>query len=163
MTNAFPRQIANLITEDPDVLKETHRGAHRWQHEKQLEAEELEDAELLGPEMYFVKFTVGMDYQPGEPMVRYYSDGSGYPGSPDEMEWDILSIDEADAVDENGNDIETELTEELKEKLKAALYKHLNDEEIADWFENDLSGPEDDGDARYDEMRDRQRDEPDYY
>lgn len=27
---------------------------------------------------------------PGEPMVRYYPDGSGYPGSPDECE--ILSV-----------------------------------------------------------------------
>lgn len=24
-------------------------------------------------------------YEPGEPMVRYYPDGSGYPGSPPEM------------------------------------------------------------------------------
>jgi len=27
-----------------------------------------------------IEFEVEYDYQPEEPMVRYYSDGSGYPG-----------------------------------------------------------------------------------
>ncbi|NCC55790.1 MAG: hypothetical protein EOM11_09990 [Erysipelotrichia bacterium] len=27
-----------------------------------------------------IEFEVGFDYQPEEPMVRYYSDGTGYPG-----------------------------------------------------------------------------------
>ena len=30
--------------------------------------------------------TVDFSYSPGEPMVRYYPDGSGYPGSPPEFD-----------------------------------------------------------------------------
>ena len=30
-----------------------------------------------------VEFEVGFDYQPYEAEVRYYSDGSGYPGCPE--------------------------------------------------------------------------------
>lgn len=30
----------------------------------------------------WLDLTVEFDYYPGEPMVMYYSDGSGYPGSP---------------------------------------------------------------------------------
>ena len=30
--------------------------------------------------------TIDFTYIPGEPMVRYYKDGSGYPGSPAEIE-----------------------------------------------------------------------------
>lgn len=42
----------------------------------------------LGP----VYVTVDIDYKvrPGEPMVMYYPDGSGYPGSPPEIE--ILEV-----------------------------------------------------------------------
>jgi hypothetical protein len=36
--------------------------------------------------MISVEFTVLGTYYPPEPMVRYYSDGSGYPGSPAEFE-----------------------------------------------------------------------------
>ena len=33
-----------------------------------------------------VKFDIEFYYQPEEPMVRYYADGSGYPGCPAEIE-----------------------------------------------------------------------------
>ena len=33
-----------------------------------------------------VEFEVEFDYQPSEPEVRYYSDGSGYPGCPEAVE-----------------------------------------------------------------------------
>lgn len=150
MSNAFPRKIANLITEDPGIIRENHKIPHGWQHEKQLEAEELEDLEILGDTMYFVKFTIGLDFNAGESMVMYDRDGGGYPGSPDEIEWDILSIDEAEGVDQNGDEIEVDLSEELKEKIKNALYRHLDDEMIKNEFENDLGAEDDDGDDRYD-------------
>ncbi len=35
-------------------------------------------------------YTIAYRITPGEPMVMYYPDGSGYPGSPDEFE--ILSV-----------------------------------------------------------------------
>ena len=33
-----------------------------------------------------VEFEVEYDYQPMEPMVMYYKDGSGYPGCPETIE-----------------------------------------------------------------------------
>jgi len=33
-----------------------------------------------------IKFAVGFDYQPEEKMVRYYSDGTGYPGCSAQIE-----------------------------------------------------------------------------
>lgn len=160
MSYEFTRKIANMITEDPDITREDAKPEmtapkarkNSWKNEKQLEAEELE---LEGDDlMYFVKFTVGMNSSPGEKMVRYYSDGSGYPGSPDEIEWEILSIDGAEAVDETGDDVEVELSEELKERIKQGLYKGLDDEKISEQFGN--TRDDDDGDARYDAMRDRE-------
>lgn len=161
--NAFPRQVANLITEDPDIPQDDQRRGPSWKYEDQLEIEELEDAEILGEQIYFVKITVGLNHSPGEAMVMYDRDGGGYPGSPDEIEWDILSIDEAEAIGQNGEEVAIELSEELKEKLKNALYKHLDDETVSDAFESSISAGADDGDERYDDMRDRQRDEPDDY
>lgn len=159
MPNKFPRQIANLITEDPDVFQESKRR-HSWNYEKQLEAEELEDKHILGDVMYDVTFTAGANVLPGEPMVRYYSDGSGHPGSPDEIEWDILSVDAVRAYDEEGNESEPELTEELAGKLTEALYKFLDDETMMQHFEDDIAGGlEPDPDY----LRDARRDEPDYY
>ena len=38
-----------------------------------------------------IEFEVEFDYQPEEPMVRYYSDGSGYPGCAESI--DINEID----------------------------------------------------------------------
>jgi len=37
-----------------------------------------------------IEFTANVEFTPGEPIVMYYRDGSGYPGSPDELE--ILSV-----------------------------------------------------------------------
>lgn len=39
-------------------------------------------------QIYFkgLDLLVRYDFTPGEPQVRYYNDGSGYPGSPDEYE-----------------------------------------------------------------------------
>ncbi len=36
----------------------------------------------LGSRSLFCTVAIDYDYDPGEPMVRYYRDGSGYPGSP---------------------------------------------------------------------------------
>lgn len=38
----------------------------------------------IGCDDYFVE--TDFRYNPGEPMVRYYADGSGYPGSPAEVD-----------------------------------------------------------------------------
>src|SRR5262245_57164020 len=133
-----PREIARMITHDPNVINE---GAG-WQRTKQLIADELE----LGDSMYTVKFTVGMSFYPGERMVMYYPDGSGYSGSPPSVEVDILKIDSIE--DSNGDPASEELTEQIKE----ALYKKVTDEDIMQEFDE----PEDDdADYRMELMRDR--------
>lgn len=43
--------------------------------------------EELGKTMLCVDVELSGHFCPGEPMVRYYPDGSGYPGSPDEFEF----------------------------------------------------------------------------
>jgi hypothetical protein len=143
MSEHFARQVANLITEDPDILKgggEGKGGKTNWRYKKELEAEELEDQELLGDSMYFVKFTIGADFYPGEKMVKYYPDGSGYPGSPPETDWDIISIDEVEATDENGEDVAVELTDELRKNITDALLKNIQDEDVFEYFEDELAG-----------------------
>jgi hypothetical protein len=40
----------------------------------------------LGSRNLFCTVWIDYDYFPGEPEVRYYSDGSGHPGSPTEVE-----------------------------------------------------------------------------
>ena len=39
-----------------------------------------------------VPFDVECTFYPGEPMVMYYPDGSGYPGSPDDVECISISF-----------------------------------------------------------------------
>lgn len=80
-------------------------------------------------------------YIPPEPMVRYYSDGSGYPGSPEEL--DIYNID---VVSVSGQDGKIEVTEELRDILlqKFELYREKVEEhtleEIYDKQEEYLYG-----------------------
>ena len=66
---------------------------------------------------------VEFDFQPEEAMVRYYSDGSGYPGFPESIDnvgvywktrkfnsiahkWEDVEIDVTDLMEELGHDIE---------------------------------------------------------
>jgi len=44
-----------------------------------------------------IRFDVGFDYQPEEKEVRYYSDGTGYPGCP-------ASIENIYEITHNGTD-----------------------------------------------------------
>jgi hypothetical protein len=44
----------------------------------------------LGERALYCTILIEYDYEPGEPMVRYYPDGSGYPGSPaDCAPWNV--------------------------------------------------------------------------
>ena len=47
----------------------------------------------------FVEVTAIIDVYPGEPMVRYYPDGSGYPGAPPTAELWSVYIDLCEDVD----------------------------------------------------------------
>lgn len=121
-----PRKIANLITEDPDIPNKIHR----WSHVEQLEEEEYLDPTMLGDKMYHIKYTIGANFNKPEPMVRYYTDGSGYPGSPGSVEWDILSIDEITSTDQYGNDTLETITPELAEKITQSLLSNLDEAEM---------------------------------
>jgi len=46
-----------------------------------------------------VELEVEFDYQPCEKKVRYYSDGSGYPGCPESLDLTSIKIDGVDAWD----------------------------------------------------------------
>lgn len=69
---------------------------------------------------------------PGEPMVRYYADGSGYPGSPDECE--ILSVrlcerlypEWKEVMERHFMDM-VDLDERLRERVEAACFEDANE------------------------------------
>ena len=65
-----------------------------------------------------VEFDVDFYYQPEEPMIMYYADGSGYPGSPAEIE--IYEIKHKgtyfyEVLEDNLDDIEDLIWEKLEE------------------------------------------------
>ncbi len=168
-SESFPRQIAGLITEDPDDVKEgpadsdpnttspTAKKKHSWNHEFQYEFEELEDATILGDLMYGGMMNVGAEFTEGEAMVMYDRDGGGYPGSPSYWEWEIVDVSEVWAVDQEGQETEVELTDELKKKLIDALHKHESDDTMQERLSDE--GYDEPEDTRGDEMRDRMKDE----
>ena len=76
---------------------------------------------------------ISFDFQPEEAMVRYYSDGSGYPGFPASIDnvgvywktrkfnsiahkWEDVEIDVTDLMDELGIDVEQECWYYLENK-----------------------------------------------
>jgi hypothetical protein len=60
---------------------------------------------FFGPYSADAEVEIAYNYEPGEPMVRYYSDGSGYPGSPDHAEFALSSISEINVYDEQGDTV----------------------------------------------------------
>jgi len=61
-----------------------------------------------------VELDIKFDYQPEEPMVRYYSDGSGYPGCGAEMNIESIThkgTDMWDLVEVHIKEIENEALE----------------------------------------------------
>ena len=57
-----------------------------------------------------IEFDVDYDFQEAEPMVMYYADGSGHPGSPAEVE-------QINEITHNGTDF-TEFLEEHEDDIK---------------------------------------------
>lgn len=95
---------------------------------------EIEEFEFDG-QLLFVNVTIKFNYYPGKPMVMYYSDGSGHPGSPDEVELDSIFIEEA--YDENDDEVET------TEALETAVEEYLDDNYDL-WAEDALNACHDD-------------------
>lgn len=78
-------------------------------------------------------YTIAYRITPGEPMVMYYPDGSGYPGSPDECE--ILSVrihehlypEWLDIL--NSSFLQTiDADEKLRERIEQACFEDANAE-----------------------------------
>jgi len=157
-----PHEIANLITEDPDVPQQS---VTKWPIEEQMEAEELP----IDGELYYVIFTIGAVITPGEKLQMYDRNGTGNPGSDPGLEWEIISIDEV-TLDEESDEpdrpsqvkqptksTKQEVTTELENKVKQALYKVLNDDMVAEHLgDTDDSYDGEEADVAYD----RQKDEP---
>ncbi len=78
--------------------------------------------------------TISFDFQPEEAMVRYYSDGSGYPGCAASVDnvsvywktrkfnssirkWEDVEIDVTDLMDELGIDVEQECWDYLERNV----------------------------------------------
>ena len=65
-----------------------------------------------------IKFDVSYYYQPYEAEVRYYLDGSGYPGCPESFEIDTITF--------KGEDF-TELLEDNLEEIEELLREKNNE------------------------------------
>lgn len=138
-----PKEIARLLTEDPDLMNE----ASGWKHETSA------GMDIIDPETgdeYYVEFVIGGDFQEGEPMVRYYADGSGHPGSPSYWEWDIVDILKVEAHD----DRPIQLTPELKQKFEMLLSKQIDDEQAGEILGGELPDSSDYADEMYDRWKD---------
>lgn len=140
MQNEFPNIVADMITEDPDIM----RRNNNWDFEKKLEVEELQD-KSLGNYMCFVTFTAGLNYKSGEKRIDYYSDGSGHPGTPDDIEWDVLDIDEIDVYDQNGDEVNINTRDpQFIERIKTAIVRNVSTEDIKEHFKNEIESTNDD-------------------
>lgn len=99
--------------------------------QKNIEIDELEVGAYLAEASAVVKCY----YTPGEPMVRYYPDGSGYPGCPSTLDAEILDYSITHVYDDVGDEVQVQLP---KEDVLAAISKRLNDERLYSEFESDI-------------------------
>ena len=77
-----------------------------------------------------VTYDVTYEYTPGEPMVRYYADGSGYPGCPPEL--NVISAKQVSAVKYNGYD-SIDVEEQIETDLK--IFEDYCWEDMDDYYE----------------------------
>lgn len=99
--------------------------------DKSIEIEEL----VVGDYMLEVVAEVRLHYTPGEPMVRYYPDGSGYPGSPPTLEGEVVKHTVLHVYGDGGEEVNVQLQ---TEDVLAAIYKRLDDDFLYDKFEYDI-------------------------
>jgi len=70
----------------------------------------------------YIQLSIEGCYTPEEPMVMYYSDGSGYPGCPAEFLVDHVWLGDIDIYDL--------ISDEVLEKLEILTLETISDEEI---------------------------------
>jgi len=80
--------------------------------------------EEYGEEEQTIEVTLQVKLYPGEPMVRYYPDGSGYPGSPPEAEVVRVLVDGVWAFDGHEVKLTREQLSELEEELFMYFYNN---------------------------------------
>ena len=78
------KHIANIITEDPNVIKESRSG---WSYHIPLAYDGLD----LGFGKFDIEYVVGADWNKEERQTLEY------PGSPAHWEWGVIDIEEVDA------------------------------------------------------------------
>lgn len=114
--------------------------------EKTIEIDELVVNEYLAHARVVVKCNV----TPGEPMVRYYPDGSGYPGCPPTIEAEVLDYNILHVYDSAGEEISIALP---REAVLDAICRLLDDDRLWLEFEADIESygrPDDYEDDRWD-------------
>lgn len=67
------------------------------------------------------------DYQPEEPQVLYYRDGSGYPGCPEELDFSVTSREEPDKGFDKYD----------MEKIEELIYNKIHEDREPDYPEDD--------------------------
>jgi hypothetical protein len=87
--------------------------------QKTFTFEEVDEALGVGE----IEATARYQIHPGEPRVMYYPDGSGYPGSPDEVE--ILDVHVDAVTDWEGNLIN--VTQRIRDKAQQLVEAELED------------------------------------
>lgn len=88
-----------------------------------------------------LEVTVLFDYYPGEKMVRYYPDGSGYPGSPPECDYRGVIVDSATGADyevtgithSDWFDLLDEIVDAMIAENKNGLLDKLTEDAIYEW------------------------------
>lgn len=98
---------------------------------------ELEDFQ----DRFFATVEIEFEYSPGEPMVWYYPDGSGYPGSPPEL--NIIGVKvtslSGGGWDKNRQELEESGWADFVDKLGLdEVSSLLDDGGIGDWFADHL-------------------------
>lgn len=64
-----------------------------------------------------LELIVDYDYQPEEPMVRYYPDGSGYPGAAEEVTVTSVKFGNVELISELSDEQIEEIEEQILENI----------------------------------------------
>lgn len=127
-----PKNIARLITEDPDVFQ-----AHDWEKEKTIEIEGL----LIGKQPFFVTCVIGFDISTISSSINPVEQN---------FDWGVAEI--LEVVGDNGP---IELTPESSKKVEEAIMSHLSDRDVMDQVCPNKECEYDRDDYDYDDYRDK--------
>jgi uncharacterized RDD family membrane protein YckC len=110
--------------QDPLSVLNESRG---WQEVADIQLDEYQDKKMFGDKMFSITCKIGANYNQGDPGVYRDRDGSGYPGTPASIDWEVMEV--MSVTGENG---EISLTPNLAAKFKESLNNTLSDEQVAE-------------------------------